>query len=249
MRSVRALTLNLIFPEIYLLKDDGAGERIARDKQDDGAVPDRGILESRGPGFVLVIAARRTPLAERAHTGAGPGVLRLQARSPDAYTRHRGTVLERIPPRVKIRENALIELPHIMVLIDDPEKTVIERLHANASAGRYRKLYDFELMQGGGHVRGWMVNDEESIAMVAQARKHCGSTVLPGITSGSSCTPLCLIPQTLQIPQAGRLLFRSALCRGRLESFRWLPRKPTGKMSRQDCLNPTSPNSDERRSA
>jgi len=39
-----------------------------------------------------------------------------------------GTVIERLPPRVKIRENAILELPHVMLLIDDPDKTVIEPL-------------------------------------------------------------------------------------------------------------------------
>lgn len=162
-------TLNLIFPEIYL-KDDDAGERIAGINRTMEQYLDRGILESQGAGFVLV--ERSTP-----HTPSRKGLilaldLECYDYRPGAQTLIRateGTVLERIPPRVKIRENAPIELPHIMVLIDDPGKTVIERLHANASAGRYRKLYDFELMQGGGHVRGWMVNDEESFAMVAQA--------------------------------------------------------------------------------
>ena len=162
-------TLNLIFPEIYL-KDEGVDERIARINRTMEQYLDRGILESQGAGFVLV--ERSTP-----HTPSRKGLilaldLECYDYRPGAQTLIRateGTVLERIPPRVKIRENAPIELPHIMVLIDDPEKTLIEKLHANAAAGRYSKLYDFELMQGGGHVRGWMVNDEESFAMVAQA--------------------------------------------------------------------------------
>ena len=162
-------TLNLIFPEIYL-KDEGVDERIARINRTMEQYLEQGILESRGSGFVLV--ERSTP-----HTPSRRGLilaldLECYDYRPGATTLIRateGTVLERIPPRVKIRENALIELPHIMVLIDDPEKTVIEKLHGNAAAGRYRKLYDFELMQGGGHVRGWMVSDEESMGMVAQA--------------------------------------------------------------------------------
>jgi hypothetical protein len=162
-------TLNLIFPEIYL-KDEGVDERIARINSTMEQYLEQGILESRGPGFVLV--DRSTP-----HTPSRKGLilaldLECYDYMPGAKTLIRateGTVIERIPPRVKIRENAPIELPHIMVLIDDPEKTLIEKLHANAAAGRYSKLYDFELMQGGGHVKGWMVNDEESIAMVAQA--------------------------------------------------------------------------------
>ena len=69
-----------------------------------------------------------------------------------------GTVLERIPPRVAVRRGASLELPHIMLLIDDPERTVIEPL-ANASKV-FEKAYDFDLMLGGGHVKGSFVSDE-----------------------------------------------------------------------------------------
>ena len=63
-----------------------------------------------------------------------------------------GTVLSRIPPRVAIRRGAVIEMPHIMILIDDPKKTVIEPVAAVASG--YPVAYDFDLMAGGGHVKG-----------------------------------------------------------------------------------------------
>ena len=68
-----------------------------------------------------------------------------------------GTVLSRIPPRVKVRQDAPIELPHVMLLIDDPEKTVIEPL--TAASGDMEKLYDFDLQQGGGHLTGWKLSD------------------------------------------------------------------------------------------
>jgi hypothetical protein len=64
-----------------------------------------------------------------------------------------GTVLSRIPPRVRVRQDAPIELPHVMLLIDDPDRTVIEPLTA-ANDGMER-LYDFDLQQGGGHLTGW----------------------------------------------------------------------------------------------
>jgi hypothetical protein len=70
------------------------------------------------------------------------------------------TVLERIPPRVKIRKDAEAELPHILMLIDDIEKTVIEPLSELALAGELKKLYDFELMLGGGHIKGYLVKPE-----------------------------------------------------------------------------------------
>ena len=70
-----------------------------------------------------------------------------------------GTVLERIPPRVRVREHAALELPHVMLLIDDPEKTVIEPL--TAASGEMDKLYDFDLMQNGGHIRGYKLTDRQ----------------------------------------------------------------------------------------
>jgi hypothetical protein len=78
-----------------------------------------------------------------------------------------GTILERIPPRVCIRAGAPLELPHILVLIDDPGRTVIEPL-AEASEG-LRPLYDFELMLGSGHLKGWLVEDGRLAAQALAA--------------------------------------------------------------------------------
>ncbi len=65
------------------------------------------------------------------------------------------TVVERIPPRLKIRKNASLELPHIMILIDDEKKNIIEPL--SESCMNMQKLYDSELMQNGGKVRGYLI--------------------------------------------------------------------------------------------
>lgn len=65
------------------------------------------------------------------------------------------TIPERLPPRIAIREQSPLELPHILVLIDDPKKTVIEPLAQRAES--FPKLYDFELMKGSGHLKGWHV--------------------------------------------------------------------------------------------
>lgn len=77
-----------------------------------------------------------------------------------------GTVLSRIPPRVAVRKNALVELPHVMLLADDRRRTVIEPLAAQTDA--MEPLYDFELMEGGGHIRGWKLTDAQ-LTQVAQA--------------------------------------------------------------------------------
>ena len=70
-----------------------------------------------------------------------------------------GTVLDRIPPRVKIRRGAEIELPHIMILIDDEQRTVIEPICEKSAD--YELAYDFDLMLGGGHVTGKFIPDSE----------------------------------------------------------------------------------------
>lgn len=66
-----------------------------------------------------------------------------------------GTVLDRIPPRVRIRKNASLECPHVMVLLDDPKREIIEPLAARK--GELTKLYDFDLMLGGGHAAGYLL--------------------------------------------------------------------------------------------
>lgn len=71
-----------------------------------------------------------------------------------------GTVLSRIPPRVKVRQDAPIELPHVMLLIDDPDATVIEPLTTGTDG--MEPLYDFDLQAGGGHLKGWKLSDAQT---------------------------------------------------------------------------------------
>ena len=78
-----------------------------------------------------------------------------------------GTILSRIPPRVKIRENAPVELPHIMLLIDDRERTVIEPLYEKIKAAA--PLYDFDLNMDGGHITGWKTTETAAIETAVQA--------------------------------------------------------------------------------
>lgn len=159
--------LKLILPEIYL-KEADIDKRINSINHTMGQYLSRGILQPQKPGFILV--ERSTP-----HTASRKGLILAidlecydySAGSQALIRATEGTVLERIPPRVKIRENAPIELPHIMVLIDDPNKTVIESLYAKKD--NYEKLYEFDLMMNGGHIRGWKIEDTESLAQTASA--------------------------------------------------------------------------------
>ncbi len=74
-----------------------------------------------------------------------------------------GTVIERIPPRLKVRKDAGIELPHIMLLIDDETKSIIEP--NQAMTGEFEKLYDFDLMQDSGHITGYKMSDAAADAL------------------------------------------------------------------------------------
>ena len=77
-----------------------------------------------------------------------------------------GTIRERIPPRLRIREGAPLECPHVMLLLDDPARTVIEPLHARLR--ETAPLCDFELMENGGRLRVWGV-EGDALAPVSDA--------------------------------------------------------------------------------
>ena len=77
------------------------------------------------------------------------------------------TITDRLPPRLKIRRGAPVELTHIMILIDDPDRTVLEPLQAAKAS--LRKVYDFDLMMNGGHLAGWAVDSAEALAQVDQS--------------------------------------------------------------------------------
>ena len=162
-------TLRLILPEAYLGIND-ARKRIAQINETMRRYLEENILIPQKPGFVYV---ERTTARNRMRKGLVISVdLEKYSYEPgtDALVRAtEGTVLERIPPRVKIREGAPLELPHIMLLIDDDEKSVIEPLADNLSKSNYEKLYDFDLMMGGGHIKGFKIEDDEAMSRICLA--------------------------------------------------------------------------------
>lgn len=149
-------TLSLTFPEVYLEKTGGE-ERIKNIQATMRKYMDEGVLQPH-EGLVYV---ERTA-GGKTRKGI---VLCLDLEAYD-YTRGsssliratEGTIVDRLPPRMKIREGALLELPHILVLIDDPKCMVIEPLRQ--SKAKLEKLYDFDLMLESGHLAGYAVNEE-----------------------------------------------------------------------------------------
>ena len=171
-------TLHLIFPEVYL-EDTDNEERIARIRQRMASYLNNHTFCPQPPGFIYV--DRRTP-----YTNSRKGLivavdLEQYDYRPGAKTLIRateGTILDRLPPRIKIREGAPVELPHIMVLIDDPEKTVIEPLSAEVKANNLQKLYDFDLMLNSGHLKGYLVNDERLLTRILRALRRLAEPAL-----------------------------------------------------------------------
>ena len=149
-------TLNLTFPEVYL-EQPGGDERIKNIQATMREYMDEGVLQPHN-GLIYV---ERT-VDGKTRKGI---VLCLDLEAYD-YTKGsssliratEGTIVDRLPPRIKIREGALLELPHILVLIDDPNRTVIEPLSVMKS--QLEQLYDFDLMLDSGHLAGYAVNDE-----------------------------------------------------------------------------------------
>jgi len=158
-------TLPLIFPEVYL-EDDAADERIKAINQAMEQYLADGSLVEQPEGFILV--DRKTCEVE-----SRKGL--IVALDLDQYDYNKGaqslirategTILDRLPPRIKVRQNAPIELPHIMVLIDDPQRTVIEPLINE----QLETVYDFALLENGGHLKGYRIDKPELINKIAKA--------------------------------------------------------------------------------
>lgn len=151
-------TLKLTLPEIYL-EDENVSERIAKINSNMKALLDEDFFNEYKDSMIYL---ERTQSDGKIREGL-IGVVDLEAYSYEkgAETPIRATektVIERIPPRVKIRENAPLELPHIMILIDDDKKQIIENLKNKVSEDDM--VYDFDLMKNGGHVKGYLLNEE-----------------------------------------------------------------------------------------
>ncbi|MDQ2085677.1 DUF1015 domain-containing protein [Herbivorax sp. ANBcel31] len=160
-------TLHLTFPEVYL-EENGSEDRIKKINDTMREYIDKNTLNSQGSCMIFV--DRKTSHAE-SRKGLMLAVdlekYNYNKGSQTLIRATEGTVIDRLPPRIKIRKNASLELPHVMVLIDDPEKTVIEPLAKKVND--FEKVYDFELMMSGGHIKGYKIDDEETLSNIINA--------------------------------------------------------------------------------
>ena len=168
-------TLNIVYPEVYLAEGDARIERIRRAMAD---YMQRGVLQTRVKnGFVFV--RRVTESGERLGL-VGKLDLEQYDFTPGTSAPVRateGTILSRIPPRVRIRQGAPIESPHVMMLVDDAAMRLIEPL----AQMDLPKLYDTQLMLGGGHISGFAVEGEpaaRTAELIAQMQRESGGFFL-----------------------------------------------------------------------
>ena len=152
--------LRLTLPEVYLEQPEAElNQKISNIQQSMKEYLQQGIFRSCPDSFVYI---ERT-LSDGAVRKGLLGMLDLEeydyhSGSSSRIRATEGTVLERIPPRVKVREHAILELPHIMMLIDDIQRTVIEPL--SCQKDNLPLLYQFPLMQNGGSIKGYRVQGE-----------------------------------------------------------------------------------------
>jgi hypothetical protein len=181
-------TFNLILPEVFLEKP-GEAERIQHIQASMKEYLDNGILQPR-EGMVYV----ERSVAGKKRKGV---VLCLDLEcydynkgSSSLIRATEGTIVERLPPRMKIRQGAALELPHILVLIDDPQRTVIEALEARKS--ELKKLYGFGLMMDSGHLEGYAINEKWEARVVEGLRALARPEVFAAKYGVSADTPVLL---------------------------------------------------------
>lgn len=180
-------TLALILPEVYL-EDKDVDKRISQIHENMEDYLKSDVFAEYKDSLIYV---RRTQSDGKLREGI-VGAIDLEMYdyrkgSQSQVRATEATVVERIPPRIKVRKGADIELPHIMILIDDPEETVIEPLAQQAEG--MKKLYDFPLMQGGGRIEGRLVDDKSAEKVLSALDRLADDKELKRKYGSDSCFP------------------------------------------------------------
>ena len=157
--------LNVILPEVYLSADNS--ERIEKINQNMQKYLDQKIFAEYPNSLIYVERIQSDGKCRRGIVG------KIDLESYDYHTgtdaeirATEQTVLSRIPPRVEIRKNAPLELPHVMLLFDEPDNEIFAYLDANKAS--FDKAYDFELMCGAGSIKGYVLNETAKSAVLSQ---------------------------------------------------------------------------------
>lgn len=182
-------TLKLILPECYLTSDNT--ERINDINANMADYINKGFFKEYKNSMIYVERLQSDGIIRQGIIGKCDLEQYDYAEgSTTAIRATEKTVISRIPPRVEIRKDAPLELPHIMLLIDDDKKQIIEPLAYKKQ--NFTKLYDFELMLGGGHVTGYLLDDETvkdiTDGLQALSDKNNGLTLCVGDGNHSLAT-------------------------------------------------------------
>lgn len=160
-------TLNIVYPEAFLSEGDARIEKINAKMQE---YIDKKIFATLKNSLVYV---ERTLSSGKIRKGI-VGAIDLECYdfskgSKSEIRATEGTILERIPPRVKIRENAPLELPHAILLMNDKDDDVIGRV------AKEKQIYDFDLMENGGHISGWQISGDMAEAVIDRVNRYAKS--------------------------------------------------------------------------
>lgn len=157
--------LKLILPEVYL-EQGNVEDRIESVNKTMSEYVNTGVFEEYKDSMIYV---------ERVQSDGKLRAGIVGAIDLEEYEYYKGTssmirateatVIERIPPRMKIRKKAPIELPHIMIIIDDADKTVVEPIGENKE--RMKQVYDFDLMKNGGHISGYVLSYDLQLRVIS----------------------------------------------------------------------------------
>lgn len=148
--------LSLILPEIYL-EDADCADRIENIHKSMNKYLADGIFNEYKDAVIYVERTQSNGIIRKGLIGAiDLEEYDFSKGSTSQVRATEATVIERIPPRIKVRQGAPLELPHIMILIDDPDDTVIGQTDTSSM----KKVYDTELMQNGGKISGWLAGSD-----------------------------------------------------------------------------------------
>lgn len=162
-------TLGLILPEVYLEETD-VNARIDRIHENMRGMLESGFFRYYSNAMIYVERTQSDGMVRRGIVGAiDLDQYDYHVGSSSSVRATEATVAERIPPRLKVRMGAQIELPHVLVLIDDAERTVIDP--CKEIRERTSPIYDTPLMEGGGKIRGYLLDDAQKKRVEAALEK------------------------------------------------------------------------------
>ena len=160
---------NLILPEVYL-EDNDVDDRIKKINSNMADCLNKDAFSLYPNCYIYVERTLRNGSVRKGVVGCIDLEEYDYAKGSKSRVRAtEKTVVERIPPRLKVRRNAPVELPHVMVLLDDEKREIIEKLADKRD--KFIKVYDFDMMMNSGHITGYVIDDETAKELEAKLEK------------------------------------------------------------------------------